>query len=318
MLLHFGYNKQVDAFKVIKNGKSLDYRVGGELDLSRAKHFFEQEYKVRKLWQGVRHVLGIVEQNHQQYFLKVATTEGISIRSESETLWNEQFNRLNNRTEFSVPKIIESGYFNDLLFLITDYFEGQKLSEIDGSNNNISKHLETVIDFSQNIQGLPLNIPVNDAIQNPNAQAWFIAKTKTWLNSIPENIIKRYSVQKLFGFVSEGAAELDEKPRHGDFTPWHIILVKQGLGLIDGEHAHSHGVEYYDICYFIQRVYSVLKMPELVLKIFDELMNRKYNKEKLRTVLASRAIGGFLDESLKPAPDYQTASSFANWVQVLG
>lgn len=97
-----------------------------------------------------------------------------------------------------------------------------------------------------------------------------------------------------------------------------ILLPNKQLGLIDGEHAHSFGVENYDICYFIQRVYSILKDEKLASKIFHKLLSRGYDKSKLRTVLLSRAIGGFLDESFKPVPDYQTASEFASRVQVIG
>lgn len=105
----------------------------------------------------------------------------------------------------------------------------------------------------------------------------------------------------------------------GFYTMAHNPLLGDSkLGLIDGEHAHSLGVEYYDICYFIQRVYSVLEDEELASKIFHKLLSRGYDKSKLRTVLSSRAIGGFLDESFKPSPDYQIASDFASRAQVIG
>ncbi|KKP92356.1 MAG: UDP-N-acetylmuramyl pentapeptide phosphotransferase/UDP-N-acetylglucosamine-1-phosphate transferase [Parcubacteria group bacterium GW2011_GWA2_36_10] len=68
------------------------------------------------------------------------------------------------------------------------------------------------------------------------------------------------------------------------------------LGLIDGEHAKADSVEGYDIGYLIQRVFSVLKSTKLAEQIFQKLIKRQYSVEKLRVILAARAIGGFLDD----------------------
>ncbi len=308
-----------NAFKVIRNGKALDYRVGKDLDLEEVEQFFKKSYEVKKLWNEKRHVVGILEKENKKYFLKLATTEGISIRSETEKIWDEEFNKYNIKSNFKVPKIYDSGYYSGLLYFVTDFFEGEKLAEIGYSSNRILENIDEVIDFSEYIQTLPLNIPVNDAVLSDNHQEWFRLKTKSWLDAVPEEIYKKFELNKLWQEVLEGSNLLQKRPRHGDFTPWHIILLGNSkLGLIDGEHAHSFGVEYYDICYFIQRVYSVLKNEELASKIFHKLLSRGYDKSKLRTALLSRAIGGFLDESFKPNPDYQIASDFASRAQVIG
>ena len=94
-----------------------------------------------------------------------------------------------------------------------------------------------------------------------------------------------------------------------------MIKLESGqIGLIDGEHAMQNGLELYDIGYFIQRVFSVLKNPKLAKDILDLLKNKKYNIQKLKCVLAARAIGGFLDESLAPKPDYSYTDKFKEWV----
>lgn len=93
-----------------------------------------------------------------------------------------------------------------------------------------------------------------------------------------------------------------------------IKLPDKKIGLIDGEHSLANGVEGYDICYFIQRVFSVLKNPYIAESIYSELLARGYKTDKLRTVLAARAIGGFLDESLRDEPDYTVADNFKDWV----
>jgi len=65
------------AFKIRVDGKILDYRLGKNLNLDDVKNFFSKKYKVKKLWQGARHVLGELEKSNQKLFLKLSTTEGI-------------------------------------------------------------------------------------------------------------------------------------------------------------------------------------------------------------------------------------------------
>ena len=305
----------MEAFRVKKNGKTLDYRVGQKLDLGQVSDHFKNKFNVQKVWQEKRHVVGWVKKDGKEYFLKLSTTEGIGIRSETEKVWNEEFNKHSNDSRFWVPRNLEDGYFGNLYFLVMDRFEGPFLCDLKGKSNLIESTIDRIIDLTEHIQTLPMNIPINDAIQNPDHQEWFRLKTKSWLEALPNDIAQKYRLEQLWKIVADGAESLSKKPRHGDFTPWHIIVLPNGrLGLIDGEHAHSHGVENYDICYFIQRVYTVLGMPDLAAKIFQKLLERGYDKEKLRTVLASRAIGGFLDQSFNYGPNYDKENEFKNWV----
>ena len=137
----------------------------------------------------------------------------------------------------------------------------------------------------------------------------FFDKTKLWYDDIPEDIAEKYQIYKLLNIVEKD--DLEIKPRHGDFAPWHIMEINDGkFLLIDGEHARADGVEMYDIAYFIQRVYSVSKNPQLAIKISEKLGDL----DKLKIVLAARAIGGYLDESLTPDPDYKYAESFQKFI----
>lgn len=304
----------MEAFKVKRNGKILDYRVGQELDLGQVRDFFSQKYDVQKLWQEKRHVAMWVAKNGKEYFLKLSTTEGISVRSETERVWNDEFNKYSTSGNFLVPENLGDGDYNGLYFLVMDRFDGPFVCDMEGKNNLIEENLDGIISFAENIQSLSLDIPINDDIQNSDHQEWFKLKTKSWLDNVPRDVAQNYGLEDLWKIVVDGAGDLSEKPRHGDFAPWHIMVLPEGkLGLIDGEHSHSHGVENYDICYFIQRVYAVLKMPELAIKIFSQLIKLGYDKEKLRTVLASRAIGGFLDQSFSSTPNYDKENDFKNW-----
>lgn len=304
------------AFEVQVNGKILDYRVGGTLDVKKVAHFLEKTYSVRSLWQAGRHVVGTVEKNGRKLFFKLATTEGISFFTKIEYEWNEAFNIQNPRetSNFWVPQNVDSGLFEENFYIITDTFNGHLLAEKPRKSDTtaIQKHVPAIIEFSELIQKSRIIITER---QDNTAQNFFWAKTRAWFEAIPEEIRRINKIEPLLTIVRASFQNLQQKTRHGDFTPWHLFtLSTKKLGLIDGEHAIGNGVEYYDIAYFIQRIFSVSEDQGLAKDIVTILIKRKYNPEKLRTVLAARAIGGYLDESLKEKPDYAISNNFAEFV----
>ncbi|MBI2018393.1 phosphotransferase [Candidatus Daviesbacteria bacterium] len=256
--------KNLKAFQIKVNGRVLDYRLGKKLDLGKTKAFFEKRYLIKKLWSGGRHILGILEKGNKVLFLKLATTEGISTVTKNEYRWNEQFNKLVSRSvsNFWVPQNKDCGLYKDKLFyLITDKFDGELLAQRPERirvSTILQNLLPSVIEFSELIQELGID-QLSDQ-ENSEHQRWFLQKTKSWYGDIPEDIRERYKVMDLLKIVENGIPRLQKRPRHGDFTPWHLIILKgDKLGLFDGEHAMVNGVEYYDIGYFIQRVFSVLQ-----------------------------------------------------------
>ena len=260
-----------------------------------------------------------MEKGDKVLFLKLATTEGISAVTKNEYKWNEQFNKLAPRrlSNFWVPQNKDCGLYKDKLFyLITDKFDGELLvqrPERIRVSTILQNLLPAVIEFSELIQELGID-QLSDQ-ENSEHQKWFLQKTKSWYGDISEDIKEKYKVLDLLKIVEKGTPRLQKRPRHGDFTPWHIIKLQNNkLGLIDGEHTMGNSVEYYDIGYFIQRVFSVLKNPYLAQNILAALISKNYDMEKLRVVLAARGIGGFLDESLKPKPNYKSGNKFKDWV----
>lgn len=299
----------LNSFKILKDGKLLDYRLGEDLDLDKVRSFFEQSYHIEKIQRGARHILGILSKDNKTYFLKLSTSEGISVVTRNEYNWNTYSNKyLPENRLFSVPKNYDKGSFRRKYFyLITNYFEGEPLCNIGEDDSSLISCIPQIIEVSKVIQKLPG--------KEGDYLGKFVSKTKGWFDDIPSDVIKEYNIKELFQVVAEGMNKLDSKPRHGDFAPWHIVKLQGGkLGLIDGEHALPDGVENYDICYFIQRVFSVLKHPKVAMEIYDRLIKRGYSAEKLKIVLAARAVGGFLDESLGEKPDYKIADQFKNWV----
>ena len=334
------YNSKMKAFQIKVNGKILDYRLGAELDLDEIKAFFAKKYQVVKLWSAGRHVVGTLRKDNRELWLKLATTCGIGALTQNEFAWNEQFNLKVSRSSsnYWVPENYASGFYHDLFYLITDRFDGQLLTEKPEKNSIASKvileNLSAIIGFAETIQGLKMSSrlrrdpdlyekpgsPIRSGMTNKTLyhQKHFLEKTVLWYQDIPQSIKEKYQVAKLLKMVEESSEKLLSRPRHGDFTPWHLMLLENGkLGLIDGEHALNNGVENYDLGYFLQRVYSVLEDPVLARKILILLIKKGYKVEKLKPILGARAIGGFLDEALKPKPNYQIAVSFQEFVKSL-
>ena len=312
--------KNLGAFKIEVDGKILDYRLGKNLKLADVRNFFNTKYKVKKLWQGPRHVLGELEKSDKKLFLKLSTSEGISAVTKNEYNWNEEFNNQVKRpkSNYWVPKNYDCGlYPNKLFFLITDKLEGEFLAKTPAESKISQTFISTipnVITFSQLIQELNIKNPN----QKISTQDIFLDKTQSWLDGTPEDVQEQYDLEKLYKIVEKGILGLKAKPRHGDFAPWHLVKLEGGqLALIDGEHALENGVELYDIGYFIQRVFSVLKNPKLAGDILNLLRDKGLDIKKLRCILAARAIGGYLDESLAHVPDYSYADQFRKWISAL-
>lgn len=305
------------AFKIKVNGKILDYRLGKELDLGDVRKFFEKKrYHIRKLWQGGRHVFGILEKKNNKLFLKLSTTKGISALTENEFKWNENFNKIVSRktSNFWVPKNYDSGIYNNLFFFVAENIDGlvfTKRPEKVEISREFYDSIYSIIEFSQLIQ----NLNIVSEKEELDHKEYFLTKTNAWHDGIPQQIEEKYQVSELLRIVEDGASTLQKKTRHGDFTPWHILKLRDGkLVLIDGEHAIANGVEYYDIGYFIQRVFSVLENPKIAKYIFSLLVEKGYRKDTLKVIMAARGIGGFLDESLSPSPNYILSNNFKEWL----
>lgn len=299
------------SFKIRSGKKILDYQKSESIDLKKVEFFFRKDYSVEKIWTGSRHVFGILSKKGQKFFLKLAKSEGISVVTQNEKDWNTFFNKIYPRSLFfAVPKNYGSGFFQKKYFyLITDYIKGDLLCPLTdlGKSDKLTEYIDEVLHFTEVIQQMP--------IQKSDYKRNFLTKTKNWFFDIPSEVRKRFEIQNLMEIFEDGLNDMGCKVRHGDFTPWHIIKITEGkLVLLDGEHARLDGIEDYDICYFIQRVFAVLRNPPVAQKFYNALLIKDYKKNKLKTVLAARAIGGFLDESLTKIPNYQYAANFKDWV----
>ncbi len=306
------------AFEIKANGKYLDYRIPEKLDLNNISKFFSTKYNVLKIWQESRHVLGILEKNGINYFLKLATSNGISVTTKIDFNWNMQFNKLVLRDyDLWVPQSIDSGLYKDNLFyMVSEYFQGELLAKRPHQgeeNKDFKKYIYKIIEFSEFIQNLNIEKLYEDDTEDYHHR--FFEKTLSWYKAVPKKIIDKYHVTNLLEFVKNGYKNLNKKTRHGDFTPWHMMELQKGkILLIDGERALKNGTEYYDIGYLIQRIYTVLGNKEFAKEILAILMERNYDLNKLKVILTARAIGGFCDEVLvRDDQNFERADDFAKW-----
>lgn len=305
------------AFQVKKNGQTFDYRVPATLDLEGVKGFFEKSYSIIELGQSGRHIIGILNDGTKDLFVKLATTPGISITTQNEFHWNEEFNKNEANPNFNVPKNVTSGEYDGLFYFIAEKLDGKLFAN--ERNFQLTKDFENaipqILDFSEYIMAKNIsNIGRPDAIEATNPQDWFIKKTQSWLEAIPDEARKTNHVEGLLDAVKDGTVQLETKPRHGDFTPWHIMqLPDENLALIDGEHAMSNGVELYDIGYLIQRVHTVSNHPDFAEKIYNQAIKKGHNKNKLKTIMAARAVGGYLDASLAEKQEFKKENNFRDW-----
>lgn len=302
------------SFQVKTKNGFLDYRQGQKLDLVKIHNFFGKKYKVKKIWQEKRHILGLLSDGNHDFFLKLATTSGISIVTKNEHEWNNFYNQKTKRGKnlFQVPKNIECGFLNKRYFyLITENFVGQLLYEKPQAGLNsflLEAELNNIFLCLDGIERLRQGNSTPTEIQNR-----FMRKTNQWFFDIPLKVRTKYHVDDVLKMVVNNYQLLGFSFRHGDLAPWHILkLANSRLGLIDGEHARM-GVEGYDCGYFLQRVYSVCGLNSISEKIRD-FGKDKYGVIKLKTILASRAVGGFLDESLSDTPNFDKAAEFASWI----
>lgn len=323
-------NTDLGAFDVKgKDGRPLRYREGKNFDTAPFILLLQTKgYESGPLSFQGRHIGGEVSNGGKRFYVKLATTEGMSVLTENEHEWNRQFNQLVSReaSDLWVPTAVDAGYYQDVLFYhVSDIFTGIPLATTRNqfsASPELPKMLDRIIDASEQIQNIPLEpLRENDEVDKTDHRAWFVEKATRWLKGIPVEVQNQYDLASLLHQIEEGVVNLHRKTRHGDFTPWHMMILPNGkLGLLDGEHALANSVEYYDIGYFIQRAYSVLRDPELAKTLVDKLQKRGYDMKKLQTVMLARAIGGFTDESVESneglrKPDYTHHQSFAEFSQ---
>lgn len=303
-------------FTVEINGQVQDYRIGHTLAEPAIWKFFQLKgYKIENLNFTGRHYVGKLLKNNTPYFLKLATSLGQNALLENEVAWCRQIStRIADNDLFEIPKILEAGNFQNFVFGVFQFFEGYELVSLAEKtiNNLFVANAEKIVDIADFLAKIKIDkLPLDDRIGNP--QAFFVFKTQQWRQAakFPPDMTEK--INQAADFVSAKAQILKFCPRHGDFAPWHLQLNNGKFGLFDAEHASIFGVETYDLAFLIQRIFSELQNPEVADFFVKKAIKKGIERQKFKITLLSRAIGGFLDESLKPNPVFLFHRLFLDW-----
>ena len=294
--------------KLFTTADGKDYRTAGTIDLTDIKRFLKNKgYVVLELEQLWRHVTGKLKKEEGLFFFKMATTEGVAERTKNEFAWNEEFNKRadNQKQPFLISKNRENGYYKGTLFyFISDFFEGEYLAtKYPRDKKDLGNWLEKIATAALFVQSLPeMDLPKNESSRRKLSESgmtkaeYMHQKASKWAESFETD------VSALLGVISDAGQSIKIATSHGDFVPWHMRKIEGGkFGLVDGEHATSVGVKYYDAAYFYHRVYTALEEPNFAkqfLKILKTQLNEEEKElllEELKPVLAQRCIGGFFD-----------------------
>lgn len=311
-----------NPFLVTKDGKQYDYREGHELPVeSVTTELNARGYAVKKLELLSRHYTGVVIKDDTEYFIKVATSIGMSVVTEHDARWNRLVAEKvrSQKLLFSVPIPHDTGYLlGDYFFMVTDFINGKLLVNypFDTNLGLLEKHWQKVVDIALSIEGLQLSEElIRPEASGMTSEERYLRKTQSHFDTIPDTVREKYDLDTVLTFVKMHLSTAQQSTAHGDFTPWHLFVdEKENFTLIDGEHASTQAPENYDVGYVIQRVYSVLKNPKLAKKMLQKALDQGVDGDRLQVILAMRAIGGFLDESLAPNPDYTFHKEFVEQI----
>ncbi len=298
------------GFNIVINGKKIDYLKGKKINEKELINYFNNLgcqnislIKDNNLFN--RHLLLTGFLNKIKIFIKIATSSGISYINENEVIWYQLVNK-----KVNVPKIYKYGYFKKNFYFISEYLP-QNFININYLKNNI----DSIIKLAEKISNLKIKkLPADDYNPGSTHNEKFIFKVNAHFESLPKKIIYKYRLDLLMAEIKKNYINLKQRCRHGDFNINHMILKNKKIYLIDGQLAMTQWVEYYDIGYLIQRIYSQHKNPNLAYEIYKKLIAKGYNKNKLKTILLARAIGGFLDEYISLNKDYSIHKDFKNWI----
>jgi len=298
------------GFLINIGNKKIDYLKGKKLDENQVITFFTHlGYQKLTLIKDNnlfnRHIILTGYYKNKKVFIKLATSKGISYLNKNEYYWYKSVSN-----QINVPQIYSTGYFKNYFYFVCQYLENNFV-DLDF----LSENLDLIINLSEKISQLKIKkLPADNFIKGKTPQEKFINKTANHLQSLPKKIIKEYNLDNLFLKVKNQASELKTACRYGDFNINHMILKNNQIYLIDGQLAMTQWVEYYDIAYLIQRIYSQFNHQSLAKKIVNRLLEKNYSLKKLTTILFARAIGGFLDEYIAQGNNYQLHNEFKNWI----
>lgn len=316
----------LSAFQLRYQGKTFDY---GSSTTNPALHdvskwVAKKGYQLSKILGHGRHTTALLHHGVTPFFAKIAHSPGTGLLLSQEYRWLSAFHAKQARS-FRVPTpIVFDESLDGYSILITEFIQAPPLHALPDPGVldpdwKISKStMRSLLSVADEIAVFPHVLPcIDESLALLSPQEAFVQKVSRHFQALPAEIASNPVILRLFQKVHQGASSLSSAGRHGDYTPWHILQEGASIFLLDAEHAHSHSVELYDLAYFVQRMHSVIGAEEGAVQFIQEISKQRNRPLQLQTVLAARAIGGFLDESLVSNPSYSIHFRFAKRIEQL-
>lgn len=282
-----------------KTGKN--YLRSRTLNQAAIRLFFrEQGYRVRYLRQHWRHLYGKLEKNGRAYFVKVASTKDIGLRTHNEVLWNQQVReavRKHKMTHLTVPKIYDTGLFKDKFYFVSGFYDGPPVATANPPDTTrLKRWMDKVV--TTNLFLLDLKeVELTELAESEHLGTdWrgYLKLVGRMYREVPNNHLSK---------ILTSARELKEtyEPgiNHGDYNPWHMIAQNNRIVLVDGEWASTRTPRYYDIAYCYHKLYTGSEDPELAKlylnKVRQQLKPRQRQRmeQAIRPLIACRLIWEF-------------------------
>lgn len=290
-----------------KTASGNTWLAGGVVDVAMIRKFFEKKgVGIEELNETGRflHIIGI--SSNKKVFIKISTSDGLNEKLLNEISWHEEISKVKN-LPFKIPKLLEHGYIEDtLVYVIYEYVEGVLLDSIvDDMDSTILEKLARTNIAIDSIKNISL-FKNQQEREKLGKDITSISEKASEYFKIAQNFANESgeSLEELLNVVSNYEKMKDVGLNNNDFTPRNIILSKDNIYLTDGESASATSPRYYDVAIMYARLYVTYCKPDIAkeyLSIFRSFLNRKdleYFDFAFRTMLASRAIGGFWETTV--------------------
>ena len=311
-------NSPLKSFQISNGVNSYDYRLPGKINPSQLKQYFTKLGCTRIKFSPPtsRHLTGqLCHPVFGLVFLKLSTSPGMDITTRNEL---DFYRAVTNQDRTFCPRVISSGSAVGRFYYLSELLPGELLVSAPSPAADITKlqqNLDQVFSLANAVSRLTPWFGTLDQLKINSAER-FESKWRAWYSDIPQSIKKKYNLAVVAKEITHLQLNLSTTPRHGDFAPWHFMLLPGGvLKLFDGERAMSESPAGYDLAFLIQRVWSVLAKPQLAHEIYHLATTQTLlPKVSFRACLLARSLGGFLDESLVVSPSYTRHQAFSAWV----
>ena len=271
-------------------------------EIGLAKYLENKGYEILKTKKGLFGIQGVTQKNGKKYEFKVSSFSCYNTLFKNEVHWNQQllnYIKESRIDHFLVPKIYETGTYEDNFFCISSHHPGRILATKNLEKNNyIEKWINKIAQanlFLINTNPTKIRLPENTWRQQNISDFSFIAK--------------EYELQKLLQIINKPIQIARNGVTHGQYLPWHMIEDGSRFVLTNGLFANTQAPLYLDVCSFFISLYVELKNPtaaKIYLSRIKSMLDQK-DKSKfevsIKPTLATSILNCFLNAHLYKCDD---------------